>query len=90
MKRKKREERLEMIRNNVQLKYVVKRKVSHHAHEHLMELYLDIKIIPSHLIQVNEMVSSVHRAMKRMRHSSCFSSVRRSRSRQQEIKKTRS
>lgn len=33
-----------MIRNNVQLKYAVKRKVSHHAHEHLMELHLDIKI----------------------------------------------
>lgn len=27
MKRKKREERLEMIRNNVQLKYAMKRKV---------------------------------------------------------------
>ncbi len=37
MKRKKREERLEMIRNNVQLKYALKRKVSDLAWQHFKD-----------------------------------------------------
>lgn len=40
LKRKKRQERLEMIRNNVQLKYAMKRKVRDLAEWHFGELRL--------------------------------------------------
>lgn len=80
MRRQKREERLEIIRNNAQLKYAMKRKVSNFCSE--------TELNTSTRAQVVNFSGCVTRAVKTMRHSSCSKSAKRSRQRQMEIRRT--
>lgn len=80
MKRRKREERLEMIRSNVQLKYAIKRKVSNAT-------ATEIGALQS--LNYNNCTNCVCRAAKRTRQLSCFSTVKKNRQSHQETRKTR-
>lgn len=84
LKRQKREQRLEMIRNNVQLKYAMKRKVGGSCTKAAQ------KSTPRLQADPRNFSVCVSRAMKMMRLSSCSSSVKRNRQRCKEIKRTRS